>query len=577
MTQVRSPAPSSDMSLSDLRIQNDRFDVALNNLIQGVCFFDGSRRLILANRRYAEIYGLPFDCIRPGTTLEEIVAHRFAANAAPNMSSEEYLTWRDSIAVANEPSDSVVELKNGRVISIHHRPMPDHGWVSTHEDITERLRIEERLAHMAHHDPLTGLANRVKVRDHLTKLAARRVPGNSLAVLCLDLDHFKQINDEFGHEAGDSLLRGAARRLRGCVRHSDFIARLGSDEFAIVQTGDDQPNRATAMAERLIEVFRDPFPIGDQMVTIGASVGIAIEPANDIDPDTILMHAEIALSGAKSAGRGTFRFFEPAMDARARARRSLEKDLRAALENVELELFYQPKLDVQTEALNGFEALIRWRHPTRGLVSPVDFIPLAEELGLIVPFGEQVLREACRQATKWPDELSVAVNLSPVQFRSSPIAAIVRDALETSGLSPDRLELEITETVLIGDTASTLATLRELRELGVHISLDDFGTGYSSIGYLSRFPFDRIKIDQSFVRDLMAGTPSLAIVRAIITLGKALGIAVTAEGVETLDQLALLRAEHCLEVQGFLFSRPVPESEVAALIARFRKAVRIAA
>jgi diguanylate cyclase (GGDEF)-like protein len=577
MKKSRPPGSDSRVGLSDLRIQNHRFDVALNNLIQGVCFFDGSRRLILANRRFAEIYGISPDAIKPGTTLEEIVERRVAVNAGPNMSAEEYLAWRGSIAVSDEPSDTIVELKNGRIISIHHRPMPDRGWVSTHEDITERLRIEERLAHMAHHDALTGLANRAMLRDHLTKLARKRTRGSTLALLCLDLDHFKQINDEYGHEAGDALLCAAARRLRRAVRHTDLVARLGSDEFVIVQTGGNQPARATAMAERLVEAFRQPFPMGDQLIPVGTSVGIAIEPANDVEPDTILTHAEIALSTAKSAGRGTFRFFEPEMDARARARRALEKDLRAALDNNELELFYQPKLDTQAEILKGFEALIRWRHPERGLVSPAEFIPLAEELGLIIPVGNQVLRQACMQAAKWPEDITVAVNLSPVQFQDSDIVAIVRDALERSGLDPVRLELEITETLLLRDTAPTLATLRELRELGVHISLDDFGTGYSSIAYLSRFPFDRIKIDQSFVRDLNVGTHALAIVRAIITLGQALGISITAEGVETLDQLAVLRAERCLEVQGYLFSRPVPEADVPALIARFGLKIGIAA
>lgn len=577
MKRSRSPGSGSGTDLSELRIQNHRFDVALNNLIQGVCFFDGSRRLILANRRFAEIYGLSPDAINPGATLEEVVERRVAANAGPNMSAEEYLSWRGSIAVSDEPSDTIVQLKNGRIISIHHRPMPDRGWVSTHEDITERLRIEERLAHMAHHDALTGLANRAMLRDHLTRLAQKRTRGSTLALLCLDLDHFKQINDEYGHEAGDALLCAAARRLRRAVRQTDLVARLGSDEFVIVQTGGNQPARATAMAERLVETFRQPFPMGDQLVNVGTSVGIAIEPANDVEPDTILTHAEIALSTAKSAGRGTFRFFEPEMDARARARRALEKDLRSALDNNELELFYQPKLDTQAEVLKGFEALIRWRHPERGLVSPAEFIPLAEELGLIIPVGGQVLRQACLQAAKWPDDITVAVNLSPVQFQDSDIVAIVRDALEQSGLDPVRLELEITETLLLRDTASTLATLRELRELGVHISLDDFGTGYSSIAYLSRFPFDRIKIDQSFVRDLNVGTHALAIVRAIITLGQALGISITAEGVETLDQLAVLRAERCLEVQGYLFSRPVPEADVPALIARFGLKIGIAA
>ena len=573
MTQT----PSGTKALFDLRMQNHRFDVALNNLVQGVCFFDGARRLILANRRFAEIYGLTLDSIQPGTTLKEIVELRHAVNAHPNMTPDEYLAWRDRIAGSEQSGDTVVELMNGRVISIHHRPMPDGGWVSTHEDITERLHIEQRMAHLLRHDALTGLANRAALREHLTRLEDRRGRPGSLAVLCLDLDHFKRINDEIGRAVGDTLLTEAARRLRRCVRRNDLIARMGSDEFVIVQSGGDQPRRATIVAERLIDLFRQPFQIDGQSIMLGTSVGIAIDQALDDDLDAIVANAEFALSAAKQAGRGTWRVFEPGMDARAKARRALERDLRVALENHQLEVFYQPKLDTSTERLTAFEALARWRHPERGLVSPADFIPLAEELGLIVPIGEEVLRQACHHAASWSNDLGIAVNLSSLQFADPGLLPAVRDALEQSGLDPARLELEVTETVLIQDTEATLETLRQLRELGVLIALDDFGTGYSSISYLSRFSFDRIKIDQSFVRDLVAGANSLAIVRAIITLGQSLGISITAEGVETEAQLAMLRAERCLEVQGYLFSRPVPAEDVPALIERFAQMIECAA
>ena len=579
LTMSKPSALATDVGsdMYDLQIQNHRLNVALNNLTQGVCFFDGSQRLVLANRRYAEIYGLPLECIRPGTTLKEIVERRVAVDAFPNMTAEEYLSWRSSIATFDEPSDTTVELKSGRIVSIHHRPMPDHGWVSTHEDITERHRVEEQIAHMARHDALTGLANRFMLREHIAQMSDHDACGGALAVICLDLDHFKHVNDTYGHQVGDALLCVAAKRLRSCVREDDFVVRCGGDEFTIVQTGADQPNRAIAVAERVVEVFRQPFQLGEHRVTVGASLGIAISSTHDSDPETMLMNGDIALYRAKADGRGTYRLFEPAMDLQARTRRALETDLGTALENAEFELFYQPKLNAQTKVVSGLEALIRWRHPKRGLVSPSEFIPLAEEIGLIVPIGEWVLRQACRQATQWPENITVAVNLSPVQFNTLHLVDTVRTALEASGLPANRLELEVTETALLQDTATTLETLHKLHDLGVRISLDDFGTGYSSISYLHRFPFDRIKIDQSFIRDLNTGTKSLAIVQAIVNLGHTLGICITAEGVETTEQFAMLREERCSEVQGYLFSMPVQAPDVPGLISRFGSTSKIAA
>lgn len=563
--------------LRDQQAQIERFDVALNNLTQGVCFFDGDHRLILANRRYAEIYDLPVDAIHPGMTLGEIVDLRYQAGTFPNMSREKYLAWRAAIAVSDQSNDTIVELKSGQVISIHHRPMPDGGWVSTHEDITERRLAEQQLAHMARHDALTGLPNRVVFHEYVDRRHDRRERGDSLAVLCLDLDHFKNVNDTLGHAAGDALLCAVAERLAGNVRADDIVVRLGGDEFAILQTGVDQPKQATALASRIIEVLGQPFELMDHRVAVGTSVGIAYSLAREAEPQMLLKNADMALYRAKADGRGKYRFFDPIMNTEAQERHALEAGLRTALLNGEFELAFQPILNAYTEALSRFEALIRWRHPERGLIEPSEFIPLAEEIGLIVPIGQWVLREACRIAATWPDNISVAINISAVQLKNADLVGDIRRALQASGLSSRRLELEITETVLLQDTAAMLEPLRQLQDIGLSISLDDFGTGYSSIGCLRTFPFDRIKIDRSFVRDLASAMDSVAIIHAIVDLGTALGMSVTAEGVETAEQLRLLRAESCAEVQGYLFSVPVSAVEVPVLIDRMGSSANVVA
>ncbi len=554
--------------ITERRRTEQQLDIALNNLVQGVCFFDGARRLILANRRYAEIYNIPPDAIPPGTTLDEIVDRRFEAGTAPKMPREEYLAWRQAIAVSDQPNDTIVELKSGQIISIHHRPMPDGGWVSTHEDITERRQAEERLAFIARHDALTGLPNRVMLREYVEREAGRRVRGDSMAVLCLDLDRFKYVNDTFGHATGDALLCAVAERIVGNVRGDAIVVRLGGDEFAIVQISVDQPSQASALAIRLIDILSRPFELDGHQVAIGTSVGIAYSLTSEADPETLMKNADMALYRAKANGRGTFCFFDPVMNAQAQTRHAMEVGLRAALANAEFELFFQPIVNAHTEALNRFEALVRWRHPQRGLLDPVDFLPFAEEIGLMIPIGEWVLRQSCRAAAAWPSDIVVAVNLSAVQLRSPNLLKMVRSALEESALPARRLELEVTETVLLHNTASVVEPLHRLHDLGLRIALDDFGVGYSSIGCLRSFPFDRIKIDQSFIRNLHAGTDSAAIVHAIVDLACAFGMSVTAEGVETAEQLRMLRAEACAEVQGNLFSPPVPATDVPTMIAR---------
>ena len=552
--------------VAELEAQNGRFAAAIENMRHGLCFFDGEQRLIVSNRRFAEMYGLPPEHIRPGTRLSEIVDRRFEAGSDPGIPRAEYVAWRKNIAGRSAPHTSVVELRNGRVVAIRHQPMPDGGWVSTHEDITEQRQAETRIAHMARHDALTGLANRVLLRERLDEVLARTRRTDPCAVLWLDLDQFKSINDTEGHTTGDALLRAAAARMRRLVRETDTIARIGGDEFAVVQSNVGQPAGATALAARLVHELGLPFQIGGQQFVIGASIGIAIAPADGCDTDQLLKNADIALYRAKAEGRARYRLFEPAMDALMQARRTLELDLRRALAEEEFELFYQPLVRVQTRQVSGFEALIRWRHPTRGLVSPGEFIPFAEETGLVTQVDEWVLRAACREAATWPDELSVAVNLSAAHFRSEAVIATVAAALEESGLRPDRLEIEITESMMIENSERALAILHQLRNLGARISMDDFGIGYSSLGYLRNFRFDKIKIDQSFVRELATRPDSIAIIRAVTSLCGSLGMTTTAEGVETDEQLAALVAENCTEAQGYLFSRPLPASEIPDLL-----------
>ncbi|WP_424627209.1 putative bifunctional diguanylate cyclase/phosphodiesterase [Bradyrhizobium sp. SYSU BS000235] len=439
-------------------------------------------------------------------------------------------------------------------------------------DITERRKAEARVAFMAHHDALTGLPNRVLFQERLqSDLARTKQIDKRIAVLCIDLDLFKHVNDSFGHPMGDRLLKMVAERLGTNLRATDLVARLGGDEFAMILEMDSSPNEVSQFAARLIDRLSEPYSIDSLEIVIGASVGIAISPGDGKTGEDFLRNADMALYRAKSEGGGVHRFFEKDMDRAAQKRRDMELDLRYALANDEFELHYQPLIDVSENRIVAFESLVRWNHPKKGMISPADFIPVAEDIGLIVQLGEWVLKEACEQAAQWPKDIKVAVNLSPVQFRSRNLVPAVIGALARSGLSPFRLELEITESIFLAETEANLATLHQLRELGVRISMDDFGTGYSSLSYLRSFPFDKIKIDRSFVRDLADRSDCAAIIRAISGLGRSLNISTTAEGVETEDQLDALRAEGCTEVQGFLFSAARPASEISELIATFGK------
>jgi diguanylate cyclase (GGDEF)-like protein/PAS domain S-box-containing protein len=552
-------------SEAEINLQNERLNGAIENMPQGLCMYDAERRLIVSNRRYAEIYGLDPDEVRPGTSLEAILMRRVAVSANPER-LQQYIAERLAAAASLEPWYRVTDLANGRTIAVSHRPMSSGGSIATHEDITERRKAEARIEHLAHYDALTNLPNRVSFRANMDRALHGVEQGAVIGVLCLDLDHFKEVNDTLGHPVGDALLQVVADRIRACVRPTDCVARLGGDEFAIVQVPINQPADCIALATRLIASIAEPYDIGGHQIVIGASVGIAIAPGDGNDADSLLKNADMALYRAKEDGRGAYRFFEPDMDARMQVRRALELDLRKAVALEEFELYYQPIVDLATNKVSCFEALLRWRHPQRGMVTPDNFIPVAEEIGLLGTMGAWVLKKACAEAIQWPQDILVAVNLSPAQFKTGTLVLDVIAALGASGLAANRLELEITESVLLQNTDATMSTLRQLRDLGVRIAMDDFGTGYSSLGYLQKFPFDKIKIDRSFVRDVIDKPESIAIVRAVTGLGRTLGMTTTAEGVETADQLEQLRREGCAEVQGYLFSRPKPAHELGALL-----------
>ncbi|MEE1655927.1 EAL domain-containing protein [Microvirga sp. CF3062] len=439
----------------------------------------------------------------------------------------------------------------------------------------------EELHVLAHQDALTGLPNRVVLRSQLEQaLASRRPNGRTIAVSYLDLDHFKDVNDSFGHETGDELLKAVAERLRNCIpavegQVRNLISRFGGDEFAILQTGISRPDESSALASRVVEALRAPFSVNGQEIFIGTSIGIAL-PQGPVTSSQILKHADMALYHAKADGRGTFRFFETDMDAQLQARRALEVDLRKAMTAGEFELFYQPQINIKANEIGGYEALLRWRHPERGLISPAEFIPVMEDTGLISPLGDWIIEQACRDAATWPRNIHVAVNLSPVQFRSRGIVQSVGRALAASGLDPERLELEITESVLLQDTEMTVSMLHQLRQLGVRIAMDDFGTGYSSLSYLRSFPFDKIKIDQSFVREMSQRADCLAIVRSVANLGASLGMPTVAEGIETEDQLRQVQSAGCTDVQGFYFGRPRPAGDLVHTLAALRQDARVA-
>ena len=526
-------------ALARVEDEHRKLNVALENMAHGLAMFAADGSLVVCNEQYRAI-----------AAVHDAIGQRCGASGIETRQ---------------------IVLADASIIECTWQPLADGGWVEIYRDVTAQRQADEKINYLARHDALTGLSNRFVFNESLTTECARVRRGAKLAVLYLDLDHFKSVNDSLGHPVGDELLRQVASRLRSLVRESDSVARLGGDEFAIAQISGDQPVAASKLAKRVIEALTTPFDIDGHQISVGTSVGIAVAPTDGDHADQLMRNADMALYRAKADGRRVYRFFEAAMDEAMQARRSLEQDLRKALVCEEFELYYQPLIDSDSRRIKSFEALIRWNHPVRGRVAPDNFIPLCEELGLILDIGDWVLRQACLFATTLPDDVGVAVNISPVQFRSAGLVASVKGALRGASLRACRLEIEITETVLLQDTDATIRILHELKDLGVQIAMDDFGTGYSSLNYLRKFPFDKLKIDRAFVTDLAKSSDATLIVKAVTDLAKSLGMRTTAEGVETPEQLELLAGMNCTELQGYLFSKPLPADSIAALLRAFEK------
>jgi diguanylate cyclase (GGDEF)-like protein/PAS domain S-box-containing protein len=544
-----------------LRAQHRRLDVAVNNMKQALLLFDRSERLVVCNRRYIEMFGLSPDVVKPGCKFRDLLQHRKDTGSYVG-DVDDYCNSIRQRLKKGQRSEMIVETPGGRWVQVINQPLAEGGWVSTIEDVTEQRLSEQRTEYLAKFDPLTDLPNRASFLQHLDRELGDCTPERQLAVLFLDIDEFKTVNDSLGHHVGDQLLRSLAQKLQASLNAGEFIARLGGDEFAIAACGIAGPQDTLSLLQRIYGAIRQAHDCGPHQVVSDSSIGIALAPRDGRDCDQILQNADLAMYEAKSSGRRTYRFFERSMETKAKERRMLEEDLRQAIASEGLEIYYQPIVALVDNQIVGCEALVRWNHPARGFVSPADFIPLAEKSGLINSLGEYVLRKACREAAAWPSRLKLAVNVSPLQLRSDTFSLKVVSALAEAGLSASRLELEITEAVLIDDDEAALRILHELRSIGVRVALDDFGTGYSSLSYLRRFPFDKIKIDRSFIADLTKPEGSSAIIKAVVAIASERNIATTAEGVETDEQRQKLHQLGCAEMQGFLFSRPKPAADL---------------
>jgi diguanylate cyclase (GGDEF)-like protein len=544
---------------SELHTQNTRFDAALNNMSQALCMVNAEQRLIVCNVRFLELFGLSAGVVQPGNHVADVFRAMARIGRYPPALIEELRVAQHALITSHDAGRFLREVPGQAAIAVSHQPLAGGGWVVTYEDVTEQRHAEAHIRFITHHDALTSLPNRLQFLKHVaTLLTEEHEAEEHLAVLCLDLDFFKHVNDKLGYPAGDMLLEALANRLRRCTKPGDVVARLGGDEFAILQISRDQPQQAELLAQRVLDCLRQPYDLDGHQAVISVSIGIAIAEERGAGPDVLLRNADMALCRAKADGRDTYRFFSTEMDAQMQARRSMEFDLREAMARQEFEVHYQPIFDLHTNRIAGFEALLRWRHGRVGMIPPTQFIPLAEELGQIEAIGGWVLEQACRDAAHWPEHIKVAVNLSPVQFRNENLPALISQVLTNSGLAAERLELEITESALLQDNASVLDIVCRLRELGLKTVLDDFGTGYSSLSYLRSFPFDKLKIDQSFVREMATRPDCVVIVTSIAELASKLGITTTAEGVETAEQLALVRTAGCGEAQGYYFDSPQP-------------------
>jgi diguanylate cyclase (GGDEF)-like protein len=540
-----------------LRETNARFGAALSNMTQGLCLFDADKKLVISNGRFREMYELPHDLVMPGTPLSVLLNYQDQRGVKGDLTVDEHLEQIPSMAHQS------VSTADGRVISIRRIQVENGGWLATHEDITERRRAEAEIVHLARHDGLTGLVNRAEFNSKLEEASKRlKRNGGAVTVMMLDLDKFKAVNDTLGHPAGDQLLVEVARRLQSVLRETDVPARLGGDEFAIIQEGGSgQHEGASALALRIINAVSQPFDLSGQAANVGVSIGIAMAPEHGVEPEELLKSADLALYNAKTNGRNDFRIYHATMREMALTQQLAETELRDAIAREEFELHYQPVVDVNTRLISGAEALVRWRHPTKGLIAPDKFIPLAESTGLIVALGGWILRRACADAASWPSPAKIAINISGVQFQKGNLFDVVLCALVETGLGPERLELEITETSLLDNQEAHLATIRQLKNLGISMALDDFGTGYSSVTYLTNFPFDKIKIDRSFTQGVLNRRDCAAVVTSVLALAQGLGLKTTAEGIETEGQFEYMRKAGVDFAQGYLFGRPVPISQ----------------
>jgi diguanylate cyclase (GGDEF)-like protein len=564
---VRRLLSAHKWSKQRLALEKFRLDATINNMSQGLLMFDASERVVVCNERYREMYALSPDFAKLGCSVHDLLSSRIRVGTFGG-DPDEYMEHLRSALSKGKPTEQLTALPDGRLINVINQPMFNGGWVATHEDVTARRRAEERIVHLAHHDSLTNLLNRATFSDYLTAAIDDAAKTDKpFALLCLDLDRFKEANDVYGHQIGDALLREVAARLRQ-VTVGSYLFRIGGDEFALISTKGPQPATAEALGERMLATFEDDFVADGHRIRLGLSIGVAVFSYDGRDAQTLLTNADAALYQAKSETRGSMRFFEQELGTRLREQRDLQNDLESAIKCDDLFLHYQPQRKITSGELIGFEALARWQCPKRGIVPPSIFIPVAEESSLILPLGEWVLREACREAASWPVPLTISVNVSAVQFHHGNLPRLVHEILLESGLSPSRLELEITESVMIGDFSRAVSILCKLKALGVRIAMDDFGSGYSSLSYLHAFPFDKIKIDKTFVSDLLTNRHSLAIVRAVIGLGRSLDVPVLAEGVDAEAQLALLVQEGCDQVQGYLTGRPLAIDAYAESIGR---------